>query len=147
MLRIGRQYADDMIAHTSEEDPNECCGILAGKDEVVMRAYRITNSVKSPFRYLMDPQELLNADRDSEKNGWEFLAFYHSHTHSAAYPSQTDVRMALESGWLDVYYVLVSLENETDPQIRAFHIQESGDIVEEGFEVVEGNPPSDQARR
>ena len=147
MLRIGKQYADDMIAHTSEEDPNECCGILAGKDQVVMGAYRITNSVKSPNRYLMDPQELLNADRDSEKNGWEFLAFYHSHTHSAAYPSQTDVRMALESGWLDVYYVLVSLENETDPQIRAFHIQESGDIVEEEFEVVEGNPPSDQARR
>ena len=136
MLRIGKQYADDMIAHASEEDPNECCGILAGKGEVVMRAYRITNSVKSPYRYMMEPQELLNADRDSEKNGWEFLAFYHSHTHSAAYPSNTDVRMALESGWLDVYYVLVSLENETSSQIRAFHIQESGDIVEEEFEVV-----------
>ena len=135
MLRIEKQYADDMIAHASEEDPNECCGILAGKDEVVMRAYRITNSAKSPYRYMMEPQELLNADRNSEKNGWEFLAFYHSHTHSAAYPSDTDVRMALESGWLDVYYVLVSLENETTPQIRAFHIQESGDIVEEEFEL------------
>ena len=136
MLRIGKQYADDMIAHTFEEDPNECCGILAGKDEVVMGAYRITNSVKSPYRYLMDPQELLNADRDSEKNGWEFLAFYHSHTHSPAYPSQTDVRMAVDSGWLEVYYLLISLEDKSSPQVRAFHITASGEIVEEDYKVI-----------
>ena len=136
MLRIGKEYADEMIAHSLAENPNECCGILAGKDHAVQCLYRITNTANSPYRYLMDPQEFLNADLDSERKKLEFLAFYHSHTHSPAYPSMTDVRMALQSGYLDVYYILVSLENKDSPQIRAFHIDESGNIVEEQFEIV-----------
>ena len=136
MLRMERRYADEIIAHATEEDPNECCGILAGSGDDVRHLYRITNKVRSPVRYLMDPQEQLNAMLHSERNGWELLAFYHSHTHSPAYPSSTDVRMALQSGWLEIYYVLVSLEDRTDPQIRAYHIDESGGIVEENFEIV-----------
>ena len=123
-----------------EEDPNECCGVLAGKDGSVSHLYRITNTAQSPYRYLMDPQEFLNADRDAESKGLEFLAFYHSHTHSPAYPSQTDVRMALESGWLDIDYVLVSLENRTSPEIATFHIGDDGAIEERDFEIV-GHPP------
>ena len=136
MLRIDKSYADEIISHAMEEDPNECCGILAGSDDAVSHLYRITNEVSSPVRYQMDPQEQLNAMLDSERNGWELLAFYHSHTHSAAYPSSTDVRMALQSGWLDIYYVLVSLEDRADPQIRAFHIDERGDVTEEAIEIV-----------
>ena len=136
MLRIPKPITLDMIDHSQSEDPNECCGILAGKNGTVTKLYRITNTAKSPYRYLMEPQEFLNADKDSESNGSEFLAFYHSHTHSPAYPSQTDVRMAQQSGYFEVYYILVSLEDHDAPQIRAFHIAESGDIVEEQFAVV-----------
>ena len=125
-----------MISHALEEDPNECCGILAGKDKQTCHVYHITNSTKSPYRYLMDPQEQLNAMLDSEGKGWELVAFYHSHTHSPAYPSATDVRMALQSGWLNVYYVLISLVDRTVPQLRAFHVLDSGEIVEENFEIV-----------
>lgn len=135
MLRIDQGHADEMIAHALQDDPDECCGILAGKSDTASRSYRITNTAHSPFRYLMDPQEHLNAELDAERNHWDLLAFYHSHTHSPAYPSQTDVRMAKESGWLDVYYVLVSLQRKDDPEIRAFHITESGDIVEEGLRI------------
>lgn len=137
MLQIPRDYADEMIAHSSEEDPNECCGILSGADGRVQRLYRITNTAKSPYRYLMDPQEFLNADRDSESHSWEFQAFYHSHTHSSAYPSTTDVRMALQSGYLMVYYVLVSLADMASPQIRMFQIGEAGEIEEVDFDLVD----------
>ena len=135
MLRIGTEFTAEMIAHALEDDPNECCGILAGSDETIAKLYRITNSSASPYRYQMEPQEFLQAMLDSERNGWEMLAFYHSHTHSPAYPSQTDVRLAVESWMLDVSYVLVSLEHREAPQIRAFHITESGDIVEDELEV------------
>ena len=111
MLEIPEKIAADMIAHALEEDPNECCGILAGRDGAVYRIYRITN-------------------KDAESNGWEFVAFYHSHTSSRAYPSDTDVRMALQSGYLDVDYVLVSLENREEPDIRTYRISESGEIAE-----------------
>ena len=136
MLSIGKDFADEMITHSLEADPNECCGILSGNDETIKKSYRITNATPSPFRYQMDPQDFLNAMTDGDDNGWDMLAFYHSHTHSPAYPSETDVRMALESWMLDVYYILVSLENEEAPEIRAFHIGEDGEITEEEFQII-----------
>ena len=135
MLSIDRAHADEIKAHALEEDPNECCGILAGNEEATSHLYRIANTAKSPYRYLMDPQEQLNAMLDSDRNGWELLAFYHSHTHSPAYPSQTDVRMALQSGWLDLYYVVVSLEDKKSPQVRAFTIEDSGAVMQREFET------------
>lgn len=130
-MRISRSHADEIVAHAREEFPNECCGIMAGVDGQAHRLYRISNTARSPYRYLMDPQEQLNADKDAEKNGWDFVAFYHSHTHSPAYPSVTDVRMALQSGYLSVNYVLVSLEDREIPDIRAYRISETGEIIEE----------------
>ena len=134
-MEITRAQADEIIAHALEEDPDECCGILAGRDGAASRLYRITNTVKSPYRYMMDPQQFLDADLDSERNGMEFVAFYHSHTHSPAYPSQTDVRMAQQSGYHDVHYILVSLEDRDNPQISAYLIHESGEIVQQPLEI------------
>ena len=139
MLTIPKEFADDMIAHSRQEDPNECCGILAGRNGVVANLYRIANATPSPYRYVMEPQEMLNAMRDADASKWDITAFYHSHTHSPAYPSPTDVRMAQQSGWLgeDIYYILVSLEDKDNPLIRAFRIMESGDIVEQDFSVTD----------
>lgn len=134
-MEITRAQADEIIAHAFEEDPDECCGILAGRDGAAAKLYRITNTVKSPYRYMMDPQEFLDADLDSERNGMEFVAFYHSHTHSPAYPSQTDVRMAQQSGYHDVHYILVSLADHDNPKINAYLIHESGEIVEQPLEI------------
>ena len=136
MLRIRQQHADEMIAHAFEDDPNECCGVLSGEDDTVSHLYRIANTARSPYRYLMDSQEQLDAMLDTDRRGLELLAFYHSHTHSPAYPSATDIRMALQSGWLDVCYVLVSLEDRDDPRIRAFRIDEAGNVTEGDLEVV-----------
>ena len=136
MLVIPKTFEDEMIAHSQEEDPNECCGFLSGSDETVSKLYRITNTKRSPVRYLMDPQEQLNAMLDSEHDNREILVIYHSHTRGPAYPSRTDVKMALQSGWLEVYYVVVSLEDKSNPHIRAFHIKESGAIVEDEFRIV-----------
>ena len=135
MIRVLKIHADEMIAHSLEENPNECCGILSGTNDTSKKLYQITNSANSPYRYLMDPQEFLKADLDTEQNGMDFLAFYHSHTHSPAYPSVTDVRMALQSGYLDVFYILISLEDHSDPQIRAFLIDETGEISEQQIEI------------
>jgi|TARA_B100001971_G_scaffold87292_1_gene80667 proteasome lid subunit RPN8/RPN11 len=136
LLRIGKEFADEMIAHSQEENPDECCGILSGADDNVAKLYRIKNATPSPYRYSMEPQEFLEAMLDSERNEWEMLAFYHSHTHSPAYPSQTDVRLAVDSWMLDVLYILVSLEDTDAPQIRAFQITEASEILEKEFKIV-----------
>ena len=127
MISLRQRFFDEMIAHAREEDPNECCGILAGVDGRVMRAYPTRNTEASPVKYLIDSGDMFKAYKDAEDNGWEFLAFYHSHTFSEAYPSPTDVRLA---SWPDSLYILVSLRNPESPQVRGFYIVD-GRITEE----------------
>jgi proteasome lid subunit RPN8/RPN11 len=139
-LEIAKQYVDEMVSHALEDDPDECCGILAGPDGKVVKLYRMTNTERSPYRYSMDPKEQISVNREMDDNGWELLAIYHSHTHSAAYPSSTDVRMATwpdgTSIWPDAHYILVSLEDHNNPPVRAFRITD-GSVTEEELRVTQ----------
>jgi proteasome lid subunit RPN8/RPN11 len=133
-----------MAAHARELDPFECCGLLAGKDGTVTRLYRITNTVakdaqairvfdeadvkrlghladttRAEVAYFMDPKEMLGAFKDMRERQLELAVIYHSHTHSPAYPSTTDVGLAY---YPDAAYVIVSLEDKTKPDIRAYQI-------------------------
>ena len=136
MLRIEQRHASEMIAHAIEDDPDECCGILAGKDQAVSELYRVTNTAHSPYRYLMDPQEQLNAMLDSESKGWDLLAFYHSHTASEAYPSVTDIKLVPPADLFDYLYVIVSLAQESSPVIRSFHIVDQK-VEETGVDLLD----------
>ncbi len=127
MLPLSDDFREQMIAHAREQFPKECCGMLAGVDGKPVNVVRATNSEDSEFRYRVDDQDLLRFLRDNDDNGWDFLAVYHSHTRSEAYPSPTDVRLA--SNWPDPYYVLVSLEDQENPVVRAFRITD-GEISE-----------------
>ena len=127
MLPLSDDVRAQIIAHARDEFPKECCGMLAGADGKPVKVVRATNSEDSEFRYRVDDRELLKFLRDSDYNGWDFLAVYHSHTRSEAYPSPTDVRLA--TNWPDPYYVLVSLEDQDNPVVRAFRITD-GEISE-----------------
>jgi proteasome lid subunit RPN8/RPN11 len=127
MLPLSDDVREQMIAHAREQFPKECCGMLAGVDGKPVKVVRATNSEDSEFRYRVDDRELLSFLRDVDDNGWDFLAVYHSHTRSEAYPSPTDVRLA--TNWPDPFYVLVSLEDQDKPVVRAFRIT-NGDIGE-----------------
>ena len=48
-MEIPREFADAMVQHAIEEDPNECCGLLAGKDGQVLKHYRMTNTESKPL--------------------------------------------------------------------------------------------------
>ena len=132
MLTLPQDYVDEMIAHAREDVPNECCGIIAGKDSKAEKLYRAINAEASPFRYSVEPKDLLRIYRDLDSNGWDVLVIYHSHTHTEAYPSPTDIRLA---AWEDAFYVLVSLEDDASPVVRAFRI-EGGEVTEEDLEIV-----------
>ena len=94
MLKLPQGYVDEMIAHAKEDVPNECCGIIAGKDGEVTKLYRAINAEASPYRYSVDPKDLLRIYRVLDSSASDGLVIYHSHTHTEAYPSPTDVRMA-----------------------------------------------------
>jgi proteasome lid subunit RPN8/RPN11 len=131
VLTLDRAYVDEMIAHARQDAPNECCGIIAGNDGTATKLYRAVNAEASPYRYNVDPKDLLRIYRELDDQGWDVLAIYHSHTRTQAYPSQTDVRLA---AWPDAYYIIVSLEDEANPVVRAFRIRES-QVTEEELQI------------
>ena len=137
MVRIAHSFVEEMVAHAKDDLPNECCGILAGPEGEVARSFRMTNVEASPFRFSMDPGELVRVDGEAGDQGWELLAIYHSHTGSPAYPSDTDVRIAGGTAelWPDTRYVLVSLMDPETPDVRIFRISD-GVVTEETMEVV-----------
>jgi [CysO sulfur-carrier protein]-S-L-cysteine hydrolase len=121
-MRIAQELIDEMVAHAREDLPNECCGMVGGRDGEATEVVRVANSAASPLRYEMDPQGQYNALKSIEDGGNELLAIYHSHTKSAAYPSQTDVNQAV--AWPEQIYVIVSLADEDAPDVKAFLLED-----------------------
>ena len=124
MLIIPKGIAEEIIMHAVEDTPNECCGILGGTADTVFGHWRILNAEASPYRYRMDPKGFMEVNNVIEDRGWDILAFYHSHTKTEAYPSDTDVRLARLVDWPGAYYLLVSLMSPDNPVIRGFSITE-----------------------
>lgn len=132
-LVLPRSMVDEMIQHARDDAPNEACGIIAGVDGRATKLYRAINAEASPYRYSVDAKDLLRIYREADDNGWEFLVIYHSHTHTEAYPSPTDVRLA---AWPDAYYVLVSLMDEQNPVVRAYRIND-GAVTEHDLKIAD----------
>jgi [CysO sulfur-carrier protein]-S-L-cysteine hydrolase len=137
-VAIEHAYLDQMIDHAREDVPNECCGVLLGREGRVTLLRRCTNAEQSPFRYSVAPKELLAIDRLAREHDWDVFAIYHSHTHTEAYPSPTDVRLA---AYPDAIYILVSLQDADHPVVRAFNIRD-GVITEDAIESVAGGAAS-----
>jgi [CysO sulfur-carrier protein]-S-L-cysteine hydrolase len=131
-MKISQELIDEMVAHAREDLPNECCGMVGGRDGEATEVVRVVNAAATPLRYEMDPQGQYNALKQIEDNGGELLAIYHSHTKSAAYPSQTDVNQAV--AWPDQVYVIVSLEDADNPDVKAFMLKDLR-IADAEFEI------------
>ncbi len=121
-IRVPESIHQAMIAHARHCYPEEACGLLAGyPDGRLTMAYPLTNAAHSPVNYVVDPAEHFGALRHAESNGWELVGVFHSHTHSPAYPSPTDVALAVEPDWL---YVLVGMERMDTLSVRGFRIRD-----------------------
>jgi proteasome lid subunit RPN8/RPN11 len=143
MPRISHAAIEAMIAHAREDLPNEACGMVHSVDGAATEVHRVKNDAASPYRYEMNPLQMLRLERRREESGEALFAIYHSHVASEAYPSPTDVRMAFwppgatenEPMFPETYYILVALKYDP-PAVRAFHVRTGGVIEEEPIEVV-----------
>ena len=151
-LEFPEALRQELIAHAREGNPDEVCGILAGRDGRVERVFRVSNTAdavsadsgvfrdresgvasagRKPVHYYMDPRDQLRVYNEVDELGLDVIGYYHSHTHSEARPSPTDVRLATD---LTPYYVLVSLVEPAT--VRAWRItkadpmDETGDVIE-----------------
>lgn len=126
-LVIPAHVRDEIVAHSREDLPDECCGLIGGKDGRANTVIRTRNSFASPLRYEVHPTDQLKAMNAIEDAGEELVAIYHSHTKSPAYPSQTDINLA--RNWPDPLYLICSLADEDAPDLRAYALGD-GNVVE-----------------
>ena len=114
--------------------PNESCGLVIGDAAAAPggRALRFEptrNAAASPYRYEIDPMELLRLTIATDDAGEVFWGIVHSHTHTHAVPSPTDIGLAF---YPDALYILVSLSEDgleaagdpasPAPSVRAWRI-------------------------
>jgi proteasome lid subunit RPN8/RPN11 len=132
VLRLTRDLYMEMVGHCLSGLPDEACGLLVGTyegDEAV-HLFPTPNAAASAMVYEIDPKDMLRVDRAARALGADIMGVFHSHTHTDAYPSPTDVAQATDPGW---HYVLVSLR-DTHPVVRSYLVVD-GRITEEAVFV------------
>ena len=125
MIEIPRAVCDDIVRHAHEALPNECCGLLLGQGTRIDEAVRTPNLKASPSAYLIDPAAHFATLRRVRAEGRQIVGAYHSHTHSPAIPSASDLR---ESHYPEFVHVIASLDGDA-ADLRAYRI--GGDRYEE----------------
>ena len=141
MLSIERDIHDAIVAHARRDHPDEACGVVAGPEgsNRPERFVPMVNAASSPTFYEFDPMDLLRLYREMDDRGEEPVVVYHSHTATEAYPSRTDIGLAMEP---NAHYVVVSTReggnSEGPVEFRSYRIVD-GTVTEEDVEIV---PPT-----
>ena len=126
MLTLSSRQRDAIVATCIRALPNEGCGLLLGwPDGTVTEVLASANVADSAKVYEIDSRVLLQASRRSDEDGHVIVGVFHSHTHSEAFPSPTDVAQAPDPSW---HYVVVSLR-DVPTVLRSFRILDG--VIEE----------------
>ena len=126
MVRLTERQYEVIVGHCYDEYPDEACGLLTGRLVGVESDGRITdavpcvNAAHSAVTYTVEGSDFLRVSRAAEARGEEIVGVWHSHTHTDAYPSTTDVRLASDPMWI---YAIVSLRDGA-PVLRAYRIRD-----------------------
>lgn len=129
-IALPAEIRASIVAQARAEYPNEACGLIVGDRAaadggVALRYEPARNKAASPYRYELDPADLLRLTIATDDADEVFWGIVHSHTHSPAVPSPTDVGLAF---YPDALYLLVSLADDQadpttgEPGVRAWRI-------------------------
>jgi proteasome lid subunit RPN8/RPN11 len=131
MLRIHYDQYEALRAHGEETYPNECCGVLLGKNvtgagnhvQQIVRAGN-TRTDSAHNRYHIAPRELVKIQRQARGLGLDIVGFYHSHPDHPAQWSQTDFA---EAHWLGCSYIITSVEHGKAVLTNSFLLSGTGE--------------------
>ena len=101
MLRLPATIYMEMVGHCLAGLPDEACGLLVGSyggDEATHLFPTRATRPPRPWSTRSTPTTMLRADRDAQALGADIMGVFHSHTHTDAYPSPTDVAQAPRPG-------------------------------------------------
>ncbi|MCU1346007.1 MAG: Mov34/MPN/PAD family protein [Acidimicrobiia bacterium] len=109
-----------MLAHAYAGLPDEACGLLIGAGDRVERFFPCVNAAASSRVYDIGPRDFMAAEDAADEAGLTIVGVMHSHTHTEAYPSPTDVAQAVDPSWR---CVIVSLKRDYPEPPVVFHRQ------------------------
>lgn len=105
----------------------ECCGLLAGRDEIVTHIFPAENAHSQPATaYEIAPRELFRVMKKIREAKLELLGIYHSHPRGENFPSRSDMERAF---YPDTPYFVLSPSPNAPQPVRAFVIR-NGQITE-----------------
>lgn len=131
MLSLPQEMLDRVVDHARRDHPDECCGVIAGRDGVATRVFEMDNAERSPTGFSFDSGQWLQVYRALDDADEQPLVVYHSHTATEAYPSRTDVLWSKNTEF--EHWLLVSTRDGTD-EVRCYVITD-GDVVEEPLTI------------
>jgi proteasome lid subunit RPN8/RPN11 len=123
-VRSRRKVFGQLLEHARRQPHRECCGILAGHDDVITRAFPAKNIAADPVRnYVIAPKEMVRLMGEFRERRLEFLGIYHSHPNwlDVNEPSPKDIALASYSE--AIYFIVTPRPYATMP-VRAFSIQD-----------------------
>lgn len=98
-LDLAKDILETLVARAKHAGPEECCGILLGRDGRILEARPAANIAPDRRRHFeIDPQALIDAHRAGRAGGPQVIGYYHSHPAGPAAPSATDRAMASGDG-------------------------------------------------
>ena len=90
LLTISPKHIEQLKQHAISSEPNESCAILFCHGDAVHDIRLAENTLESPIRFEISPEELKAAYNIAETRGFDTVAIFHSHPNGIAYPSKTD---------------------------------------------------------
>jgi proteasome lid subunit RPN8/RPN11 len=129
-IHVRAGILEEMLRHARAEPRLECCGLLAGANDVITKIIPAKNALASPTAYEIAPKELFELFRSIREEGLEHLGIYHSHPAGNNIPSRSDIEQSYYP--LQAYFILDPQPGAVHP-VRAFRIHDG--LVDE-LEIV-----------
>ncbi|GAC1327831.1 MAG: M67 family metallopeptidase [Candidatus Dormibacteria bacterium] len=111
-MRFPEPLLEELRRHAEAAYPNEGCGVLLGHPSTGagVTEVRPGRNLRGPDdrardRYLLDPADILAAQRDADASGGDIVGFWHTHPDHPSRPSQYDA----DHAWPSYAYVIVSV--------------------------------------
>ncbi len=134
-MKLNKSVLDKIYEYALKEYPDECCGIITGKDDIqtVHICENIQNIMhaEDPARFPRDARTAYFIERtefdkiisSSINNGETVIALYHSHPEHEAYFSEEDVAAQTVFGdpeFPDALHVVISVMDNKIHDLKCF---------------------------
>jgi proteasome lid subunit RPN8/RPN11 len=142
-IELTQAFAKQIDAEGASAYPNECCGIIYGRDvtangvtrRVVERLEAVANEFEAGeqyHRFSITAKTLMAAEKSAGDAGQMVLGFYHSHPDHPARPSEYD----REHAWPFYSYIIVSIAKREPVDMTCWVLNEQTEAFEKQEIVV-----------